>query len=59
MLSMIFWSLYDVEVVSEKVCLQWKQQETEKTGRGMALQTSRSFFNWLDAADTSDSEVVL
>lgn len=57
MLSTVFWSLYDVEVVSEKACYEWKSSSEETVGRGMALHTTKQFFDWLDNADQeSDME---
>ncbi len=51
MLSTVLWSLYDVEVVSEKACYDWRDKGVETIGRGMALQTAKRFFDWLDGAD--------
>ena len=59
MLSMIFWSLYDVEVVSERACHIWRNKETELAGRGMALQTTKRFFSWLDSAEQESDQETL
>ena len=56
MLSGIFWSLYDVEVVSEKSCCKWKHKCNASVGSGMAIQTTKQFFDWLENADQEESD---
>ena len=58
MLSTVFWSLYDVELVSKKACYTWKHKGQEIIGREMALQNTKRFFEWLENADQeSDMEI--
>ncbi len=51
MLSTVLWSLYDVEVVSEKACYDWRDKGVDSISRRMALQTAKRFFDWIDGAD--------
>ena len=58
LLHKMFSSLYSIEVISESAFLNWKDRGKEKSGRGMALQSSKKFFNWLEHAETeSDNDV--
>lgn len=57
MLHTIFHSLYDVEVVTESALKDWRVRGPEQLGRGMALQSVKSFFEWLESAEIeSDPE---
>ena len=56
-LNQIFTSLYDVEVVSESVFRAWKDSGSEEFGRGVSLQASNAFFEWLGSTECeSDAE---
>jgi hypothetical protein len=58
-LNKMFMSLYDVEVVSESACVVWRNNGNESCGRGMALQSTKGFFNFLETAEVeSDNETV-
>ncbi|XP_011407685.1 PREDICTED: eukaryotic translation initiation factor 4 gamma 3-like [Amphimedon queenslandica] len=58
LLHKIFSSLYSIEVISESAFLNWRDRGKEKAGRGVALQSSKKFFNWLEHAETeSDNDV--
>ena len=46
-LHQIFTSLYNVEVVSESAFRAWKEGGSEELGRGVSLQASNAFFEWL------------
>lgn len=53
----MFQALYDVEVVSEHACFEWKEKGSENYGRGVALMSAKNFLSWLETAETeSDSE---
>ena len=56
-MSKMFFSLYDVDVITEAVFIKWKEMGTEMFGRGVALQSVKNFFHFLDTAETeSDTE---
>ena len=55
-LHQIFTSLYDVEVVSESAFRVWKEHGLEEFGRGMCLQASSVFFEWLGATECEFDE---
>ena len=49
--------VYDVEVVEENVFFWWRDHGTERFGKGNAIQSVKSFFDWLESAETeSDGE---
>ena len=53
----MFHTLYDVEVVSEQACFEWREKGSENFGRGVALISAKNFLCWLETAETeSDSE---
>lgn len=54
---MIFQSLYDVEAVCESAFKLWRDTQLQQTGSGVALQSVKEFFDWLDNAEMeSDPE---
>ena len=56
-LHTIFHSLYDVEAVAEGALNDWRDKGSELLGRGMALQSVKGFFEWLETAEIeSDPE---
>ena len=53
----MFNQAYDVEVVGEESCYRWRDKGTENFGKGNAVQSVKSFFEWLESAETeSDGE---
>ena len=47
---------YDVEVVKESTFHEWREQDIELPGRGVALQSVKPFFEWLEQADLESDE---
>ena len=57
LLHNVFYHLYDVETIKETTFIDWLKRGTEDTGRGVALQSVKGFFDWLENADPeSDNE---
>ena len=56
LLTFIFNNLYDVEVVKESTFHEWREQDIELPGRGVALQSVKPFFEWLEQADLESDE---
>ena len=56
LLNLLFNHLYDVEVVKESAFLEWKDQDSDLPGRGVALQSVKAFYEWLDQADPESDE---
>ena len=53
-ISRMFDSLYNIEVVSEESLIRWRDRPTEGVedyGRDVALEEARPFFEWLHGAD--------
>ncbi|XP_046850819.1 eukaryotic translation initiation factor 4 gamma 3-like isoform X3 [Xenia sp. Carnegie-2017] len=58
MLSKFFNTLYDEEVITEGAFLNWKQDEdhSRQEAKGLALQATSSFFEWLQSAAVEGGE---
>ena len=57
LLHKMFSSLYAVELISEPAFWNWKSKGRETFGRGVALQSSKKFFHWLEHAEAeSDTD---
>ncbi|XP_046850821.1 eukaryotic translation initiation factor 4 gamma 3-like isoform X2 [Xenia sp. Carnegie-2017] len=58
MLSRFFNTLYDEEVITEGAFLNWKQDEdhSRQEAKGLALQATSSFFEWLQSAAVEGGE---
>ena len=53
----MFSSLYAVELISEPAFWNWKSKGRETFGRGVAVQSSKKFFHWLEHAEAeSDTD---
>ena len=49
--------VYDVDVVSEQSFYCWRDKGTERFGKGNAVISVKTFFDWLESAETeSDGE---
>ena len=55
LLGDMFDIVYNTEVVSEEDLKKWREEGTELFGRGMALMSVRSFFEWLQS-DSEDTQ---
>jgi len=59
LLNNMFNVVYDVDVVSEQVFCGWRDKGTETFGKGNSVISVKTFFDWLDCAETeSDGEGV-
>jgi translation initiation factor 4G len=58
MLSNVFNTLYDEEVITEEAFMTWKQDKhpLRQEGKGPAFQATASFFEWLQSAAVEGSE---
>lgn len=57
MLNNMFNAIYDLEIVGEDMFRKWRDKGTEQFGKGAAVLTVKSFFEWLDSCETeSDDE---
>lgn len=56
LLKTLFDQLYDAEVISEESFYNWEKSEdpTESEGKGVALNSARSFFMWLKMDNESE-----
>ena len=53
----MFNAIYDLEIVGEDMFRKWRDKGTEQFGKGAAVLTVKSFFEWLDSCETeSDDE---
>ena len=49
--------VYDVDVVSEQSFYSWRDKGTERLGKGNAVISVKTFFDWLESDETeSDGE---
>ena len=44
--------VYDVDVVNELSFYRWRDKGTERFGRGNAVISVKTFFDWLENAET-------
>jgi len=57
LLNNMFNVVYDVDVVSEQVFCGWRDKGTETFGKRNSEISVKTFFDWLDCAETeSDGE---
>ena len=57
LLHNIFYYLYDTETIKETTFFDWLKRGAEDTGRSVALQSVKGFFDWLEnAKPESDNE---
>ena len=52
LLNQIFNLVYDLDVVSEHCFYSWRDEGTERFGRGNAIISVKTFFDWLENAET-------
>ncbi len=52
----MFNELYDKELITEDSFRWWKDNGTEKYGKGNCIQNTHSFFEWLDSASVESDE---
>ena len=48
--------VYNTEVLSEDDFFEWEKNGSELYGRGNALYSVRSFFEWLKSSDSEDMQ---
>ncbi len=56
LLKQMFDELYDKELITEESFRWWKDNGTEKYGKGNCIQNTRSFYEWLDNASAESDE---
>lgn len=56
LLNAIFNQLYDLEVVGEDAFLQWRDRGTESYGKGNAVISVKTFFDWLEAESEGEEK---
>ena len=56
LLNQLFNLMYDVEVVAEDVFVSWRDHGREGLGKGFAVQSVKTFFEWLESAETESDE---
>lgn len=57
LLNGMFNQIYDLEIVGEEEFRRWRDKGTENYGKGAAVTTVKSFFDWLDSGETeSDND---
>ena len=52
LLNQMFNLVYDVDVVNELSFYRWRDKGTERFGRGNAVISVKTFFDWLENAET-------
>ena len=56
LLNEMFNLVYNTEVLSEDDFFEWEKNGSELYGRGNALYSVRSFFEWLKSSDSEDMQ---
>ena len=51
LLSSLFNAVYDLELVDETTFYEWREKGKEPFGKGNAVHSLTTFFDWLGAAD--------
>ena len=56
LLNEMFNLVYNTKVLSEDDFFEWEKKGSELYGRGNALNSVRSFFEWLKSSDSEDMQ---
>ena len=52
----MFNELYNIDLIVEDAFKHWKDQGTETYGKGNCIQTTNTFFEWLDSASVESDD---
>ena len=56
MLNHMFNQIYDLEIVGEDMFRKWRDKGTEAYGKGAAVVSVKTFFDWLDSCETESDD---
>ena len=48
--------MFDVDVVSEQSFYRWRDNGTKRFGKEIAVLSVKTFFDWLESAETDPDE---
>ena len=55
-LNLMFNTVYDLDLVGETVYSRWQKHGVVTTGKGVAIESTKEFFEWLNSADQESDE---